>query len=404
MISVIIHIYNTLQETLHFLGQILENILIVTGVGHELIQTPIFHISFTAFILVFCISLLLTPIGIKWAYKYGLTDRPSSRKSHKSSVPLIGGLSIFSCVFIALLVITIGFNIHLEAINFQMQALIFCLGLLILLGISDDVFLLSPRLKFVFQILISSVFILLCDLRIADFHGIFGISYLSSEISFLFTLFVTILLINAFNLVDGIDGLATSIGILCTVFFGYSFYQLNIVLPSILMFTYSGGMVAFLIFNFKKKLFLGDNGSMSLGLLVAYGIITVLSHEIDLVKASDTYLFLKNSPVLLLALVSYPLLDTLRVFVVRFLNGKSPFSADNNHIHHLLLRQKLSHFEVTSCILVFTIFNSLLAYKLRFLDINIHLCIMVLISFSIYIIPLIIGFEQDTKPQTPLIS
>ena len=153
-----------------------------------------------------------------------------------------------------------------------------------------------------------------------------------------------------------------------------------------MMFCYSGALTSFLIFNFKKRLFLGDNGSMSLGVVIAFGIFSVITVTNGVNFVEGTGYFINNASVIVLALISFPLLDTIRIFCVRLMNGKSPFMPDRNHLHHHLTYLNFSHLESTLLIVIYTIFITGIALALSSWNITSHFFGMLFISSFIYLI------------------
>lgn len=244
----------------------------------------------------------------------------------------------------------------------------------------------SPLEKVIFQIITALFVIISCEVRIDSFDGLFGIYELPVVFSYVFSVFVFVIVVNAFNLIDGIDGLSASVGLICTLCFGIFFFLNDLVIQALIMFCYSGALTSFLIFNFKKRLFLGDNGSMSLGVIIAFGVFSVITITNGANLLSETGYFFNNASVIVLALISFPLLDTLRVFCVRLINGKSPFAPDRNHLHHHLTNLKLSHFESTLLIVIYTISITSIALAFSSWNITNHFFVMLFLSSFVYLI------------------
>ena len=195
--------------------------------------------------------------------------------------------------------------------------------------------------------------------------------------------------------------LLASISLISTLSFGTFFFFNDLVVQALVMLCYSGALTSFLIFNFKKKLFLGDNGSMSLGVVVAYGVFSVITLTNDVSFINETSFFTKNSIIVVLALISFPLLDTIRVFFVRMFKGQSPFKPDRNHLHHHLTRLNFSHFKSTLFIVTYTILITLMAVYLSSLDITKHFFIMLFFSCIIYLVS-IISKSKSINSNTPI--
>ncbi len=354
------------------------------------------------FLFSMIISFWLFPPIIRLSRRLRLFDTPNKRKSHNDVVPFLGGVSIFLTILCVVLILGIVlYPINSSFFDFKLAfGLFIALFTLIILGLKDDLAGTKPIEKFIFQILAVSFLILVGDVHILSLNGLFGIYYLSQWTSFLLSLFVFVLLINSFNLIDGIDGLSASISIIGNLFMGAFFANNASFFNAIIMFSFAGATLSFLFFNFsrnrKEKVFLGDNGALCLGLISAYGIILSINQSVQ-IEAVDADKLYKNFQIMIMALVSYPLLDTLRVFVVRLLKGISPFGADNNHMHHHLLKLHLSHKASTLIIVFYTVLLFLVAFQLRSLNMNDHFAIILTISMLIYFIPLVSRFYEKYK-------
>ena len=199
-------------------------------------------------------------------------------------------------------------------------------------------------------------------MRISHFYGLFGISEIPYIISVLFTTFIFISVINAINLIDGIDGLAGTVGLLASLTFSYLFYELKLFALSTLSIGLAGSLIGFLRFNWsiKNKIFMGDTGSLILGFLLSF-------FAVKYIIFNSAYRYNPqlgvDAPILMIILLIIPLFDTLRMFSIRILAGKSPFKGDRNHLHHLLIDSGLSHFSAT---LVLVSFNIIILFTYYF--------------------------------------
>ena len=364
--------------------------------SEDLASKPGILLCLTVFFTAFIIANWLMPQAIRFAHRFQLVDHPSFRKKHIKSTPILGGVSIFISVVFALILSSLYlYNYPNVELDFKIVfGLCSAVSLMVFFGLKDDILAVSPLEKIFFQIITALFVIVSCGVRIDNFAGLFDVYELPIFLSYSFSVFVFVIVVNAFNLIDGIDGLSASIGLLCTFSFGVFFYLNELVAQSIFMFCYTGALTAFLIYNFKKRLFLGDNGSMGLGVVIAFGVFSIISisNGANLVQGSGY--FFNNTSVIVLALISYPLLDTIRVFCVRLIKGNSPFSPDRNHLHHHLLNLKLSHFESTLLVVVYTILITSIAFALNSYNITHHFFIMLLLSSLIYIISWISNRKQ----------
>lgn len=321
-----------------------------------------------------------------------LTAEANERMSHSGVVPNLGGLG----VFIGLLLSTNIAAVLFASYNQIIDLLIFNILLLLLLviGVSDDIMSISPRKKMFFQLLCAFIFTFGTNIHIGSFSGLFGLYEFPYIIAKLFTVFVIVLIINAYNLIDGIDGLAGSIGAAISGVMAVVFYLSGHFLASLISVSLVGALSAFLVYNFshRRKIFLGDTGSMVVGFVLAFQVVLYLY-----LGAVETANVFKNAPVFILALISYPLLDTLRVFVVRVKNGHSPFRADRNHIHHRLLDLGLSHKFATLILVFYTIIVTTIAYALRDMSINAAFAIMLPVCILFVAIPFIIPRKTSLR-------
>lgn len=280
------------------------------------------------------------PSILKIAEVKHLMDSPNTRSSHKAPIPTLGGVAIFVGLLLSL-TIWVG----IDEIN-GLQYVLGATTLIFFTGLKDDMLVMAPGKKLIAQLLASATIILGIDLQLDNFYGILGVDGLSSWFSFPFTLFVFVLITNAYNLVDGIDGLASVLGIIASSFFGGWFFIAGHVDYAILAFITVGALVAFIRYNFsvKQKIFLGDTGSLIIGVLCA----TMSLQFINLngqAAGADYYLY--NAPLIVIAILGVALFDILRVFIIRLYRKKSPFHPDRNHVHHLLIDLNISHRKVT---------------------------------------------------------
>jgi UDP-N-acetylmuramyl pentapeptide phosphotransferase/UDP-N-acetylglucosamine-1-phosphate transferase len=335
--------------------------------------------------IAFLLSLLITYFSIPSiryiTVKNGLVPVPTDRCSHTKSTPVFGGVGIFIGV---ILTITLYSSIF-ESKNFS--SLIAAIIILFFMGVKDDIHMLSAKKKFVGQIIASLIVILISDIRIASFHGVFGIHLLNYYLSIFVTLFVFLLIINAYNIVDGIDGLAGSIGILFSLGIGIAFYTLGQPEYALISFSLTGALVSFLYYNFstKKKIFMGDTGSMIVGFLIAYLTIIAFSFAKSTLDSS------LNLTIILISLFFYPLIDTLRIVLIRLIIlKKSPFHADSNHIHHRLISIGLKHWEATLLLSSITIILLASSCLLNNLNINLQIFVTIVMGVFFYSLPFLL--------------
>ena len=292
------------------------------------------------------ISLMAIPVIVRVARAKGLTDKPNARSSHETSIPSLGGVAIFAGVFLGTTLL-----IPPDHINRQLNYAFAATFILFLVGQKDDIVGLVWHRKLLAEIIAALILIVLGDIRFTTFFGVFGVYVLPLWISVLVTLVVFLGIINAFNLIDGIDGLASGTGIMTSFVLGAWMYGIGEHGMAVMAWALTGSLVPFFYFNVfgkKLKLFMGDTGSLMIGLLMALFAAVLVGREVP----QTNILYMKAAPVVVIAILFYPIFDLLRVFTLRLMRGKSPFTADRNHIHHLFLNAGFSHRRSTFYILI----------------------------------------------------
>ncbi|HZH36218.1 MAG TPA: MraY family glycosyltransferase [Flavisolibacter sp.] len=322
----------------------------------------------------FVISFIAIPTIVRVADEKGLFDLPDARKLHTRPIASLGGVGIFIGFLLSML-LCVSLPSNPEFQYFYAAAL-----LIFFLGIKDDILILSASKKFLGQIIAAAIIIHFAGIRIDSMHGFLGISQLPDFISYPLSYMTIIVIVNAFNLIDGVDGLAGSLGILTTAVFGAYFAMANMPSYALLSFSLTGALCAFLIYNYHPaKIFMGDSGSLLLGLVNAILVIKFIT-----VADSVNGTFPVTSSVAIgFSILLVPLLDTLRVFSVRISKGRSPFSPDRNHIHHLLLDCGMNHSQVTLACLLMNVSFIALAYAGRAVGSTILLCAMIGCSYAL---------------------
>ncbi|SEA45831.1 MraY family glycosyltransferase [Bizionia paragorgiae] len=329
------------------------------------------------------VTLVVMPKVILISKKKNLTALPNNRTSHSGIVPTLGGIGVFTGLLLTVNIVAVLFASYTQVVDLLIFNILVLM--LLLVGIFDDIINLAARRKFLYQIIIALIFVISTNIRIQSFGGLFGIGSMPYILSVVFSVFVIVLIINAYNLIDGIDGLAGALGTLISMFMAVVFFNSGHFFYSLMSISLIGGLVGFLVYNFshRRKIFLGDTGSMVVGFVLAFQVILYLQLSIT---TNDMVVF-ANAPIFVLALLSYPLIDTLRVFTVRILNKRSPFSADRRHIHHRLLDLGLRHIWATVLVAIYTIMITCLAFVLNDLPINTAFCIMLPVAIGMLMLP-----------------
>jgi len=289
------------------------------------------------------------PLVIEVARKYNFVVSPNKRTSHNGDIPNIGGINIF---------VSFLFTVFLFSYNVFSEIQFSILGLFIILivGFIDDLIDIKASCKLIGELIAAFFLIILADLRISNFHGFLGIYELPLFFSYVISFFVFIVIVNSLNLIDGVDGLASGLGILYSLFFAVYFLLSGHFELSVSSFAMFGSLVVFFYYNVfsnKRKIFMGDSGSLLLGYMINLFVFSFL--EMNAKHDVPPQLFIKAAPAVAISLLIVPLFDTVRVMVTRVKKGYSPFRADKNHVHHLLLSLGLKHKDVSFVLMGITI-------------------------------------------------
>jgi UDP-GlcNAc:undecaprenyl-phosphate/decaprenyl-phosphate GlcNAc-1-phosphate transferase len=298
------------------------------------------------------ISFVLSKVFQNYFIKNNYIDKIKIRSSHNVLATRSGGSSIVTTLII---ISVISYILNFKLFEYS---LLVPLLLLFVVGLYDDIYDVDFKLKFIFQIIAAKI-IIDNGLVLDNLHGIFGVYDLNSMFAQIFSVFIIVSIINAFNFIDGLDGLASSIIFILLVSFEFfSKYTSDLLFLSIIILS---SLLPVLIGNFSrnKKMFLGDSGSLFLGLLASIYIMSILSN-FYLIKPE----FDLNKIIFIISIFFYPIIDFTRVIFIRIIKGKSPFHADKNHIHHVLLKKYNSHLIVVG--IIFTI-NLLAILLLQFI-------------------------------------
>ncbi len=336
-----------------------------------------------AFVVAFLLTFIVIPIIIKIAFLKDLIDKPNERTSHSNVVPTLGGFGIF-VGFILSFVLFADFNKFIS-----LQYFMFAMLVSFLLGIKDDIVALSPTKKFIGLILAVSVLVVLGDVRITSFYGLLGVNEIPYWFSVLFSIFTFLTIINSINLIDGVNGLCTSISVTASLAFGIWFYLVGsdvAIQMCILIAALLGSLIAFLKYNkTPAQIFMGDTGSLLLGVILSFLAIEFIELNGTCVTNCDYQIV--SSPVVAMGFLALPLVDMLKVFVIRLYQRKSPFHPDKQHIHHLLLKLGLNHTQTTLILSVVSIIFIILSLFLSKLRVQIFGILILIIPFFVICIP-----------------
>ncbi|MBR6974330.1 MAG: undecaprenyl/decaprenyl-phosphate alpha-N-acetylglucosaminyl 1-phosphate transferase [Bacteroidaceae bacterium] len=320
-------------------------------------------ITYIYIIIAFAISLVFsligTPLIVKLCNTYGLFDLPNTRKVHKYSIPRLGGTlfmpSLSIGVVVTLLIMYQGINKDLE-IGISNVMMVTGAFMIYIIGIFDDLRGMKATHKFIVQTIAALLFPL-CNLMISNLHGLCGIHEIPIWISYPLTVFVILLIVNAINLIDGIDGLASGLAFLILASFSYLYFNLKAYLFSLISISLAGAILAFFFFNMygkvgRLKTFMGDSGSLFLGYVIAYLAIKYQMHD-----EPNGFPYREESLLISFTLVFLPCIDVIRVAIQRKIRGKNMFEADKTHIHHRIMQIGLDMHQTLAVIL--TVFFSI---------------------------------------------
>lgn len=350
---------------------------------HFITQSTDFWIVNVGMAFVICVFLagIVIPQILLIAFQRKLFDIPDERKIHHEVVPRLGGIAFkpvvfFSIFFLLGIDLILGHSEILLEIGKDAQPLFFgicSIMVLYLVGIADDLIRVKYRVKFVMQVLCSAL-IIAGGVWFNNLYGILGIYNLPEWLGYLLTVLATVFIINAINLIDGIDGLASGICSISCLFYGVIFFTLGQYIFSMLSFATLGVLTPFFFYNVfgkaecHKKIFMGDTGSLTIGMMLCFLCIKLIQCEPAEGMRLPNPMILAFSPLII------PCLDVVRVFFHRVRNGKNPFLPDKNHIHHKLMaigmQQRTVMITIITVSLFFTLGNILL---LSYVDINIIL-------------------------------
>lgn len=295
-------------------------------------------------LIAFFISKAMIPVLLLIAEKKRLFDDGDDfRKLHEGLIPTLGGVAIFTAFIISFS--ASSFADEIEGFGYFVSASF----ILFVAGLKDDIIIISPKKKLAAQFLATALIVFGCDMQFTNMGGVFGAYEISPWVGIPLTFYTVIVVINAYNLIDGIDSLGGSVGVFVAGFFGYWFYQAGMYSFAMLSFVLAGSILGFLWYNRPPaKIFMGDTGSLMIGFFIS--ILAINYVEYSLITPNVVF-WQPAAPIIVAAVMAVPLYDTLRIFIIRALRGESPFEADKDHIHHHLLEIGFSHGQIVMFLL-----------------------------------------------------
>jgi len=289
------------------------------------------------------LGLVFMPLVLRVAKERNFVVKPNKRTSHTGAIPTVGGLDIF--ISFLIFYVIFSYN-HLEYSHYLMAGV----TLILLTGFIDDLIDLSVPFKLTGEVLAGMFLIVFADIRITNLFGLFGIHELSLIGSYIISFLSLVVITNALNLIDGVDGLASGLGMLYSLVFALYFQAAGDVHMAVLAYALIGSLAVFFLYNVfggsRRKIFMGDSGSLLLGFMMSWFVFYFIRLNATPEVLPDS-LVISAAPAVAFCILFVPLFDTLRVMLTRIKKRSSPFKPDKNHIHHLLLRTGLKHRQVT---------------------------------------------------------
>lgn len=333
-----------------------------------------------AFAVSLLVVMLMHPQVVKFAIKRKIVDNPDFRKLQRRPIPIMGGVAVFLGLVVGLSVA--GFFVNISSL----LPIFLAMSIMLCVGVADDVSELSPRLRFIIEIAMTVMMIILTKMSLNDLHGLWGYNALPLWISVPLTVVAVVGMINAINLVDGVDGLSSGFCILGSVGFGLLFFKAgNVPMLALSMLT-MGALLPFFfhnVFGEKSKMFIGDGGSLMMGMVMsAYVVVAINSGSSCGDYASENGLGLVAFT---LAVMSVPVFDTVRVMAMRIIRGTSPFRPDKTHLHHLFIELGFSHVGTTMSVLILNLIVVLVWFIVFKLGASVDVQFYVVIASSLLV-------------------
>lgn len=307
-------------------------------------MSKIYHLLIP-FIVAFCATLWIHPKILRIAILKNLVDNPDARKLQRNPVPVMGGLAVFFGIVAGLCSSQIAF------FSPGVFVLMAAMTIMLYTGTIDDILDLTPRTRFIIEIVVVAFIMLVNNSGINHFWGLWGINFIPAWIAGLLTIFAAVGIINAINLIDGVNGLSSGFCFMASVMFAIMLYISGNTHMTILAVTAAGAIIPFFLHNVfgnTTKMFIGDGGTLVIGTMMSMFVVSIL-------KGSSLSASLANDGMGLipftLAVLAVPVFDTLRVMSMRILRKQSPFHPDKTHLHHLFIELGFSHIGTTVSIL-----------------------------------------------------
>lgn len=337
-----------------------------------------YHIIVPA-LLAFIGTLWIHPKILKIAIMKNIVDNPDARKLQRNPVPVMGGIAVFFGIIIGLCCSQTMFN------SPNVFMLTTAMMIMLYIGTMDDIIDLTPTIRFVIEILIVVWLMYVNSSSINSFWGLWGVDTIPAWVAYPLTVFAAVGIINAVNLIDGVNGLSSGFCFMASVMFSIIFYKSGNTVMTTLAISAAGAIVPFFLHNVfgnSTRMFIGDGGTLVIGIMMSMFVIDILNEDSLCTDFANEGMGLIP---LTLSILSIPIFDTLRVMSTRILRGTSPFHPDKTHLHHVFIELGFSHVGTTVCILsinFFVVAAWYISYKLG-APVDIQLYIVLLISIFV---------------------
>jgi len=357
----------------------------------EIITSNILESVLAILFSTFLFTYFMIPKIIKVVNHKELMESPNHRSSHTQLTPTFGGVSFFIILVLILLVIS-NLEGGLLSIN-----IISGLTILLFIGLKDDLVIISYKTKLLGQLLASLAFLYNTNLYKININGFMGFYQLDLIIGIILSILILISIINAFNLIDGIDGLAASTGIIVLSIYAVIYYVSENYFFTLICVSLIGSLLAFLRFNLssKRKIFMGDTGSLIVGFIVA--VMTIKFLNLDISNIEQIGFTPKNSLFIVLSILIFPIFDMIRILMVRISKKQHPLLADKNHTHHVLINLGNSHIKTSILISLFSLIVSITLLYLTTLISNFWLLASIFLVFYLIFLGLFFKLSLSKK-------
>lgn len=313
------------------------------------------------------------------ALRYNIVDQPNERKLQRRPIPVLGGLTVFFGIAVSICgaILIMGYS--------DLLPFFAAMVIMLVVGVGDDIYELSPMFRFIIEIAVSLYFIYVCGLTTNDFHELWGWHIIPEWAAIPLTIVTIVGIINAINLIDGVDGYSSGYCAMSSILFSVIFIMAGYYSMALLALVTAGAAVSFFLHNvFGKlsKMFIGDGGALMLGVIMVIFVLNILKDDSPCKALVNDGMGLIPCTLVTLAI---PVFDTLRVMVTRMLKGHSPFLPDKTHLHHLFIEAGFSHIGTTISILIINLFVWAVWFVAYLLgaSINMQLYIVLALGFCV---------------------